>query len=148
MTKSTKTDQVDYEIGYQKPPKANQFVKGQSGNPSGRPKGARNWATVMHAALEEKVTITENNSQRKVSKLEVATMQLVNKAAAGDQNSIRLLLQLVPGIEAIINSTGATSLSNEQDQKVLAEMLQRLEAPATEVIKADNAVNAEGGSYE
>jgi hypothetical protein len=136
MTKSTKTDQVDYEIGYQKPPKANQFVKGQSGNPSGRPKGAR------------KVTITENNSQRKVSKLEVATMQLVNKAAAGDQNSIRLLLQLVPGIEAIINSTGATSLSNEQDQKVLAEMLQRLEAPATEVIKADNAVNAEGGSYE
>lgn len=137
-----------YEVGYKKPPKATQFAKGQSGNPSGRPKGKRNWATVLHSTLEQKVTITENAGQRKVSKLEAATMQLVNKAAAGDQNSIRLLLQLVPGMEAIINSTSATSLSNEQDKKVLAEMLQRLESPATEVIKADSTSNTQGEGDE
>ena len=32
----------DYEVGYGKPPKANQFPPGQSGNRNGRPKGSRN----------------------------------------------------------------------------------------------------------
>ncbi len=138
----------EYEVGYKKPPKATQFAKGQSGNPSGRPKGKRNWATVLHAALEQKVTITENNGQRKVSKLEAATMQLVNKAAAGDQHAIRLLLQLVPSMEAVINNTGATSLSHAQDQKVLAEMLQRLETPAIDTIKADQSADSKGAADE
>jgi hypothetical protein len=29
-----------YEIGFGKPPKSRRYKKGQSGNPSGRPKGA------------------------------------------------------------------------------------------------------------
>ena len=32
----------DYEVGYGKPPKSRQWKPGQSGNPKGRPKGARN----------------------------------------------------------------------------------------------------------
>lgn len=133
----SKPDIDDYEVGYKKPPKATQFTKGQSGNPSGRPKGTRNWATTMHAALEQKVTINENGRQRQISKLEAATMQLVNKAAAGDAHSIRLMMQLMPSMEAVMNKTGATALSNEQDRKVLDEMLKRIQAPTSEVIKAD-----------
>ena len=148
MTKSTKSEQTDYEVGYQKPPKATQFVKGQSGNPSGRPKGSRNWATVMHAALEQKVTITENGRQRQVSKLEAATMQLANKAAAGDAYSIRLMMQLIPGMEAMINKTGATALSSEQDRKVLNELLKRMQSPTSEVIKADGPAPENGGSLD
>lgn len=144
MTKPIKTDKPDYEVGYQKPPKATQFVKGQSGNPSGRPKGTRNWATVMHAALEQKVTINEHGRQRQVTKLEAATMQLANKAAAGDAISIRLMMQLIPGMEAIINKTGATALSNEQDRKVLDELLKRMQSPSSEVIEADDHLSENG----
>ena len=32
-------DEGDHEVGYGKPPRHSQFVKGQSGNPRGRPPG-------------------------------------------------------------------------------------------------------------
>lgn len=148
MTKRTHTDKPEYEVGFKKPPKSTQFVKGQSGNPSGRPKGSRNWATIMHAAIEQKVTINENGRQRQVTKLEAATMQLANKAAGGDQNSIRLMLQLMPGMEAIINKTGATALSNEQDRKVLSEMLKRMQAPTSQVITVDKPLSDDQGAKD
>ena len=37
-----KPDEKDYEVGYGKPPKEKRFAPGQSGNPRGRPKGAKN----------------------------------------------------------------------------------------------------------
>ena len=38
MAKHSKKKPNDFEVGYGKPPKGTQFKKGQSGNPSGRPK--------------------------------------------------------------------------------------------------------------
>lgn len=144
MAKSKAPDSGDYEVGYQKPPKATRFTKGQSGNPSGRPKGVRNWATTIHAALEQIVTINENGRQRKVTKFEAATMQLVNKAAAGDAHAIRLVLQIMPSMEAIINKVGASSLSQAQDRIVLDELLKRLHAPGIEVIDLDTPKDKKG----
>ncbi len=62
MTKRTKEGSsapgsAAYEVGFGKPPKATQFRKGESGNPRGRPKGRRNLATELHAALNETVTV-------------------------------------------------------------------------------------------
>ena len=42
-------DEVDYDTGYRKPPKASQFKKGQSGNKAGRPKAAPNTRTALSA---------------------------------------------------------------------------------------------------
>ena len=60
------------------------FRPGQSGNPRGRPKGARNLSTVVAAALSERVAINENGRRRRITKLEAAVKQLVNRAASGE----------------------------------------------------------------
>jgi len=80
------------EVGYGKPPRATRFRKGQSGNPRGRPRGSRNFASLLEEALAEPIAINENGRRRKASKLQVIVKQLVNKAAQGDHRSIQLLM--------------------------------------------------------
>jgi Family of unknown function (DUF5681) len=79
------------EVGYKKPPQATQFKPGKSGNPKGRPKGAKNFGTVISDELETRIAITENGKRRKISKREAIAKQLVNKAASGDAKAIPLL---------------------------------------------------------
>ena len=51
-------DKDDYQVGYGKPPDHSRFVKGQSGNPRGRPPGAQNMKTLLTKALNELVVAT------------------------------------------------------------------------------------------
>ena len=81
-----------YEIGYGKPPCPTRFQKGRSGNPKGRPRGAKNYATLLMEALHEPVIISENGHRKKITKQQVIVKQIVNKAASGDHRSIQLLL--------------------------------------------------------
>ena len=62
-------------------PRGTPFAPGQSGNPRGRPKGARNLNTIIAAALREQVTVRENDRTKRITKLEAAIRQLVNRAA-------------------------------------------------------------------
>jgi hypothetical protein len=141
--KETNKAQADYEVGYQKPPKTTQFAKGHSGNPNGRPKGTKNWATVLNAALEETVTVNINGASKQVSKLEASTIQLANKATKGDLASIRMLYQLIPGMEATLSKVGISALSNEQDRQTLNVLLQRMRQSGTEVIGEAKTNNEE-----
>lgn len=42
-----------YDVGYGKPPQETRFKKGASGNPMGRPKGAKNRVVVMQKKLND-----------------------------------------------------------------------------------------------
>ena len=61
---------ADERVGYRRPPIVTRFRPGQSGNPRGRPRGARSVSTVIAAALSERVAVTENGQRRHISKLE------------------------------------------------------------------------------
>ena len=116
----------DYEVGYGKPPRETRFAKGQSGNPRGRPSGAKNLATLLREALNEPVIVTENGGRRKVSKRQAIITQLVNRSATADFRAIKILLDIVRDIERQTEPTAPeTSDFSEADEKVLEQIKAR-----------------------
>lgn len=114
------------DVGYGKPPESTRFKKGVSGNPRGRPKGSLNVATVFTKTLREKVVINEHGQRRTVTKLAAAVKQLVNKAASGDQRSMRLLLELARDAEAKQNLPRAQqTMLSAADQEIIDNILKR-----------------------
>ena len=114
-----------YDVGYKKPPLATRFQKGVSGNPRGRPKGARNLSTVVAAALNEKVLITENGRKRRISKYEAAVKQLVNRAAGGEARATQLLLGLIQAGEARAAEAPVPGFE-DGDEDAMRELMRRL----------------------
>ena len=93
-----------YDVGYGKPPLHTRFRKGQSGNPKGRGKGTKNFATTLMKAMSEPVTINENGNRKKISKLAAAVTQLANDAARGDKKSIQVAFALWQALEPTIEA--------------------------------------------
>jgi len=84
-----KDDKPDYEVGYQKPPKNTQFRKGQSGNPSGRPKMQKSVSQLTHEVSNRKINVTDGGKQVKMTRIEIMVKQLMQKAMQGDLRAIR-----------------------------------------------------------
>jgi len=60
----------DGDVGYACPPRTHRFKPGQSGNPKGRPKGAKNESTILREIFERKIESRTGNRSRKITILE------------------------------------------------------------------------------
>ena len=89
------TKKRDYAVGYGKPPIEKQFKKGQSPNPSGRPKGARSLKDDFRAELCELVRLNESGKIRYLTKQRVIVKALTTKAARSDTPAISKTLELI-----------------------------------------------------
>ena len=116
-------DEGDHEVGYGKPPRHSQFVKGQSGNPRGRPPGAKNLKTLLNKALNELVIVTENGGRRKVSKREAIVTQLVNRSAKADYKAIQILLGMLRDIEGNTDPHPSDAAFTEADLQIIQRRL-------------------------
>lgn len=126
MTRSPKT----YEVGYGRPPEAGQFKSGQSGNPKGRPPGAKNLATIFREELERPVPVTQNGRTLMMSKARVAAIQQVDKAAKGDAKAFATLMKYA-NAEAVVSareqaSTPTSELQPAQYDDILTHYLAEL----------------------
>ena len=116
----------DYDVGYRKPPRHTRFAKGQSGNPRGRPPGAKNLKTLLSEALNETVIVSENGGRRKVTTRQAIITQPVNRSATADFRAIKILLDIVRDIERQTEpTTPETSDFSEADEKVLEQIKAR-----------------------
>jgi hypothetical protein len=82
----------DQPVGYKSPPKHKQFQRGQSGNPRGRRKGARNFKTDLVAELHEQIPIRENGREMKITKQRAFIKALVAAAIKGDMRATSALV--------------------------------------------------------
>lgn len=117
-----------YEVGYGKPPKAKQFKPGQSGNPKGRPKGAKGMNTLARDLLTAKVTVRTADGPKRMSKMEAALHKLTEKAFGGDIRALAAVMQLyrssVPDEpdRAANDSADHSKHRTEQDVSALAAL--------------------------
>jgi hypothetical protein len=100
---------ASYGVGYAKPPSANRFKPGQSGNPKGRPKGAKNKLPALHEerlreiVLEEAYrTITVQDGGRRVGipMAQAVIRAMAVNAAKGQHRAQRLFSELLGSTEA------------------------------------------------
>ena len=80
------------DVGYGRPPIEHKFKPGQSGNPFGRPKGARRFTAGLLDELGEIVAVTSGDQKRAVTKQRAIVDVLVSKALKGDAHAIATII--------------------------------------------------------
>ena len=88
-------DERAEKVGPGRPPRHTRFKPGQSGNPGGRPKGSKNFATILQQQLRKKVTITEDGKPKRVTVQEVIARRLANDSMKGTTKAMELLIRLI-----------------------------------------------------
>lgn len=104
----------DYEVGYGKPPGHSRFKPGQSGNPRGKPKGAKSIKSLLGKEGRQRVRITENGKTVSITKLELAVKRLYERCAKGDLRAITELTRLLQFYGLDDEAVRATLLSAEE----------------------------------
>jgi hypothetical protein len=120
-------EDAPYVVGYGKPPKHTRFKPGQSGHPSGRPRGLRNFRTAVREALKEKITIREGDRTRTVSKMDGIIQVTFNKALKGDPRGLVAFLQLVRWAGLMDEEPELSSAESigAEDEAILTAFLER-----------------------
>jgi Family of unknown function (DUF5681) len=86
---------ADYEIGYGRPPRHSQFMKGVCANPSGRPRLCNSEVgDVVRSFLTAEAQYRDKGRTRKASRLELAIKRHVAAALNGDVGSAAMLLKM------------------------------------------------------
>ena len=84
----------NYKVGYKRPPRDSRFSKGRSGNLKGRPRGSKNIRDVLERTLSKRLFGHVNGRRTSMTTLEAVLKQLAHKAALGDLNATKLLLDI------------------------------------------------------
>lgn len=85
------------------------FEKGESGNPNGRPKGARNRSTIAKQWLEvsQKIKNPITGKEEKLEQQDIMTLALIKKARNGDVSAYKELMDSAYG--KIVQPTDITT---------------------------------------
>jgi hypothetical protein len=114
-----------YEVGYGRPPKKTQFKPGQSGNPRGRPRGAKGEDTIFRQVINTKVPMGVRGKVRQVPLLEAVWMRIAGDALKGNSKAATLLLNRSRLLEA---ATFTGPELDQDDQQVLQSYYRQVQA--------------------
>ena len=132
---------AEYEVGYGRPPSHTRFQKGRSGNPRGRPKGARNLATDLAEELNEVIEVRENGTVRRISKQRAMVKSLAAQTLKGNARAAAQLFSLAVRLLGDgADAAEAAPLSADE-----AEVMAGFEARLRERLRREQGAENPGG---
>jgi hypothetical protein len=112
--------------GYGQPPPEQQFQKGVSGNPSGRPPGRQNAKTIVERVLSEKVQVRDGNKTRTMTKYEAMLQSQSLKAIQGDTRAANFVQMLINQTGSFADNDGEIDSGlSKQDSAILEDFMRR-----------------------
>jgi hypothetical protein len=112
-------------VGYGRPPKATQFKRGKSGNPKGRPKGARTVGAILQDVIAQKIAVTENGKTRRVPAVEGLFRRVLSDALRGDLGAVKLLMSFADRYADSPETKIKLSDMMAEDRQILEQYLHR-----------------------
>ena len=130
-------------VGYGRPPKEHQFKPGRSGNPSGRPKGVRNFRSDLRDELAELVSIKDGNKTIEVTRQRAVIKALVSAALDGDLRAANTVLNLCSRALASDNDTTAEEFDLDPGDRAIAKAAEERQRIRDDLISQNNKASKE-----
>jgi hypothetical protein len=121
------TPPAPYNIGYKNPPKHSQFKPGRSGNPKGRPKGAKGLKTIVRDMMTTKVPVRTASGEKRISRIELVMQKtyelgVVKERSRALSELLRLYSAAVPDAVVADDATPPAEELTETDLAMLNEL--------------------------
>jgi hypothetical protein len=129
LKKRARSAPDDNDVGYGKPPCAHQFKPGQSGNPKGRPEGAKSETTILHELLQQKISLNERGRTRRITVLEGIMRRIAEDSLKGNIKSAAFMLNRLQAMSS--GETDESGLSDDE-QTVLETYLKKYKPDQSE----------------
>ena len=96
-----------HEIGYGKPPKANQFRKGRTGNPRGKRQGEEKTISAFKRIVLKRVKINDGEKVRTMTLAEAVILKNYNAAVQKNPFAMSNIFRLAEDAGEFVDSTDA-----------------------------------------
>jgi hypothetical protein len=121
-----------FEVGYGRPPASSRWGPGRSGNPSGKRKGTKSRDTIVNEIMNEKISISENGKQRKITAFEGILRVVRNSGLKGSLRAAAFLIKEHAAAQAAdatrqanIVRTITSDMTLEEAAKIYAQTVRR-----------------------
>ena len=122
-------DQPDYAVGYGKPPVSTRFRPGRSGNPRGRPKGARGLNALVRETMTRSIPVRTAEGSKRMQRIEAVLHRKFELAMKGNDRAqshlIDLYGQAIPESASDIPQAGNAELT-PTDEAILSAFSARV----------------------
>lgn len=119
-------------VGYGRPPRETQFMKGKSGNPKGRPKHPTTPRECINKIFSEYRTVTVDGKRKKITKLELFFRLMCTESLKGNMKAADMLLKHFGDSINIYGELYPPEIRSEEENQRANEIIDMLKGLVSE----------------